>query len=139
MISDKEMDLSISLFRAQCACMNIGISTKEVQRSTMPQNIPDLMKEFYVRFAPISIKLLNVQFMPYDMLLDYFKQKGNALSYIPLSFYNNDPSQMAYIDKDVDGSWDYRVQLPIENAKVKILGADVFDYLIQLSLRLQNE
>ena len=132
------MDLSIALFKTACVSANIVISTKELRQPIIPQTVPGLMKEFYARFAPISIKLLNVQFWPYDVVLEFFNKNRNDLSYIPISFYNNDPQQTAYIDKNPDGSWDYRVQLPIGNGKVSILGEDVFDYLIKLSLRLQN-
>ena len=139
MIRQQDMDVSIAIFKAQCACKNIGISTKAVPQSSIPQSIPTLMKEFYARFAPISVKLLNVQFVPYDILLDCIRQDSD-LKYIPIAFYNNDyRNQMAYIDRNADGSWDYRVQLPIGNGKVQILGQDVFDYLIQLSKRLQDE
>ena len=137
-LNEKEMEMVINLFKAHCELNNERIQTEQLNISCIPPNFPPVMQQFYAKFAPVSIKVdkLNVQFYPYQTVFDYASRKSSDLRFIPIAFYNNDMSRTAYIDKCEDGSWNLRVQLPIGDGKVRILGADIFDYLIKLCKRM---
>ena len=140
-ISKQNMEMSITLFKTHCNINNVRIKTEKLFSSDIPSNVPFLMKKFYEMFAPVSIEIdqLGVKFFPYQKVFEMISHQQSDLRFIPIAFYNNDVNQTAYIDRNNDGSWDLRVQLPIGNGKVSILGEDVFDYLIQLCKMMQPQ